>query len=118
MIYKKKKGNKGSFCFLVGGGGGPAIYTGDRPKALLNGQRWVPVNFTLGCVLYVEQTAVRDYMRLQSGGDGPNKKKKKKGIGNWWTASKGVFCLFAITSDTLDFGWLGWISVVDGHQIF
>jgi hypothetical protein len=29
-------------------------------------------------VLYVEQTAVRDYMRLQSGGDGPNKKKKEK----------------------------------------
>ncbi len=60
------------------------IYTGDRPKALLNGQRWVPVNFTLGCVLYVEQTDVRDNMRLQSGGDRPNKKKKKKGIGNWW----------------------------------
>jgi hypothetical protein len=104
MIYnKKKKGNKGSFCFLVGGGVGPAIYTGDRHKALFDGQRWVPVNFTLGCVLYVEQTAVRDYMRLQLGGERTQQKLKKDWELVEWrdahqsTASKGVFRLFAIT---------------------
>lgn len=69
-------------------------------------------------VLYVEQTAGRDYNALMS----CKRNEKDKGIGNWWTASNGklffYFCFIRYyCSHWTCMGGRDQL-LLDGHQIF